>query len=111
MFTAPGAITTNAAAPPRGAAGTGCWFQPPGRYLNNESPCVCVNACMAALNVSREACREFALAHSWKNSARQFIGNLSQLQTGRVMRLKGRGIPGRGAADVRARIRVAARVA
>jgi glycosyltransferase involved in cell wall biosynthesis len=43
-------------------------------------------ACMTALNMSREACREFALAHSWENSARQFIGNLSQLQTGRSTR-------------------------
>jgi glycosyltransferase involved in cell wall biosynthesis len=43
-------------------------------------------ACLRALNISREACRDFALAHSWENSARQFIGNLSQLQTGRSTR-------------------------
>jgi glycosyltransferase involved in cell wall biosynthesis len=43
-------------------------------------------ACISALNISREACRDFALAHSWENSARQFIANLSQLQTGRATR-------------------------
>jgi glycosyltransferase involved in cell wall biosynthesis len=30
-------------------------------------------ACMEALWISREACRQFALAYSWENSARQFI--------------------------------------
>ena len=38
------------------------------------------SACLRALEISREACREFALARSWENSARQFIGNLSALQ-------------------------------
>jgi len=33
------------------------------------------NACMQALWLSREACREFALRYSWENSARQFIGH------------------------------------
>jgi glycosyltransferase involved in cell wall biosynthesis len=37
-------------------------------------------ACIRALGVSREACRNFALARSWENSARQFIGNLTALQ-------------------------------
>ncbi len=32
-------------------------------------------ACMQALWISREACREFALRYSWENSARQFIGH------------------------------------
>jgi glycosyltransferase involved in cell wall biosynthesis len=32
-------------------------------------------ACMEALWISREACREFALRYSWENSARQFIGH------------------------------------
>ncbi len=33
-------------------------------------------ACLAALNLSREACRDFALDHSWERSARQFLRNL-----------------------------------
>ena len=41
------------------------------------------SACMRALTMSREACRNFALDRSWENSARQFIGNLSVLQPGR----------------------------
>jgi glycosyltransferase involved in cell wall biosynthesis len=32
-------------------------------------------ACMQALWISREACREFALRYSWENSARQFISH------------------------------------
>ena len=40
-------------------------------------------ACIGALSLSREACRNFALSYSWENSTRQFIGNLSELQTGR----------------------------
>jgi len=32
-------------------------------------------ACMQALWISRESCREFALRYSWENSARQFIGH------------------------------------
>jgi glycosyltransferase involved in cell wall biosynthesis len=39
-------------------------------------------ACMAALSLSREDCRAFALGHSWENSARQFIGNLHPIQIG-----------------------------
>ena len=38
-------------------------------------------ACMRALNLSRDTCRRFALDYSWDNSARQFIANLSKLQT------------------------------
>jgi glycosyltransferase involved in cell wall biosynthesis len=37
-------------------------------------------ACLRALEMSRETCRNFALERSWENSARQFIGNLSPLQ-------------------------------
>ncbi len=37
------------------------------------------SACLRALGMSREACRNFALERSWENSARQFIGNLSSV--------------------------------
>ncbi len=43
-------------------------------------------ACIRALGMSREACRSFALERSWDNSARQFIGNLSALQSSRSPR-------------------------
>jgi glycosyltransferase involved in cell wall biosynthesis len=43
-------------------------------------------ACLRALEMSRETCRNFALERSWENSARQFIGNLSPLQQSRVPR-------------------------
>jgi glycosyltransferase involved in cell wall biosynthesis len=36
-------------------------------------------ACMGALRMSRETCRNFALGHSWERSAQQFVGNLSNL--------------------------------
>ena len=39
-------------------------------------------ACMQALWISREACREFALRYSWENSARQFIGHAHKVATG-----------------------------
>jgi glycosyltransferase involved in cell wall biosynthesis len=38
------------------------------------------SACLRALEMSRDTCRDFALERSWENSARQFIGNLSALQ-------------------------------
>jgi len=44
------------------------------------------SACIRALGMSREACRNFALARSWENSARQFIGNLTALQPSRSLR-------------------------
>ncbi len=44
------------------------------------------SACIRALSMSREACRNFALERSWENSARQFIGNLSTLQPSRSPR-------------------------
>jgi glycosyltransferase involved in cell wall biosynthesis len=43
-------------------------------------------ACLRALTMSRETCRNFALERSWENSARQFIGNLSALQPSRPPR-------------------------
>ena len=36
-------------------------------------------ACLRALQMSRETCRNFALEHSWESSARQFLGNLTAL--------------------------------
>jgi 1,2-diacylglycerol 3-alpha-glucosyltransferase/glucuronosyltransferase len=43
-------------------------------------------ACIRALSISRETCRNFALERSWENSARQFIGNLTVLQPSRSPR-------------------------
>jgi glycosyltransferase involved in cell wall biosynthesis len=53
-------------------------------------------ACLRALQVSRAACRQFALENSWDNSARQFIGNLTALQPSHSLR-RARGAPGRSA--------------
>jgi glycosyltransferase involved in cell wall biosynthesis len=39
-------------------------------------------ACMEALWISRDACREFALRYSWDNSARQFIGHARNIAQG-----------------------------
>jgi glycosyltransferase involved in cell wall biosynthesis len=36
-------------------------------------------ACMQALWIPRDACREFALRSSWENSARQFIGHAEKV--------------------------------
>ena len=44
------------------------------------------SACIRALRISREACRDFALERSWENSAKQFIGNLTALQPSRSLR-------------------------
>ena len=41
-------------------------------------------ACLRALQMSREACRNFALERSWDNSARQFMGNLTPLRPSRL---------------------------
>jgi len=38
-------------------------------------------ACLGALELSREACRAFALQYSWENSARQFIGHVRKVAT------------------------------
>jgi glycosyltransferase involved in cell wall biosynthesis len=51
-------------------------------------------ACLAALKLSRETCRNFALQYSWENSARQFIGHLRDIGTGRFIQTA----PVRGAA-------------
>ena len=40
-------------------------------------------ACLAALNIPREACRAFALTRSWATSARQFIGHVDQVAMAR----------------------------
>jgi glycosyltransferase involved in cell wall biosynthesis len=39
-------------------------------------------ACMQALWISRESCREFALRYSWECSARQFIGHAKKVAMG-----------------------------
>ena len=36
-------------------------------------------ACVAALKISRQVCRTFALSHSWETSASQFIGHMEQV--------------------------------
>jgi glycosyltransferase involved in cell wall biosynthesis len=36
-------------------------------------------ACLAALNISRAACRDFALTRSWQVSARQFLGHAESI--------------------------------
>ena len=43
-------------------------------------------ACLRALEMSRETCRNFALERSWESSARQFMANLTALQPSRVLR-------------------------
>ncbi len=40
-------------------------------------------ACLGALTISRQACRAFALRHSWETSARQFAGHLQKFVTAR----------------------------
>jgi glycosyltransferase involved in cell wall biosynthesis len=54
------------------------------------------SACIRALSISRETCRNFALERSWENSARQFIGNLTVLQPSRLPR-PARRVAGRSA--------------
>ncbi len=39
-------------------------------------------ACLGALNISRDACRAFALDYSWERSARQFIGHMQKIAIG-----------------------------
>jgi glycosyltransferase involved in cell wall biosynthesis len=39
-------------------------------------------ACIEALKLSREACRQFALDCSWENSAKQFIGHMRKVANG-----------------------------
>ena len=45
-------------------------------------------ACLAALRISREACRAFALTHSWEASAQQFIGHLDQITNAKLRQLR-----------------------
>src|ERR1700731_2392867 len=54
------------------------------------------SACLRALGMSREACRNFALERSWENSARQFIGNLTVVRPSRSLR-PARRVAGRSA--------------
>jgi 1,2-diacylglycerol 3-alpha-glucosyltransferase/glucuronosyltransferase len=39
-------------------------------------------ACIEALDISRDACRKFALEYSWENSARQFLGHVRKVAAG-----------------------------
>ena len=50
-------------------------------------------ACLDALKMCREACRDFALQYSWENSARQFIGHLRDVHTGSLARIVPLGAP------------------
>jgi hypothetical protein len=34
-------------------------------------------ACLAALGISRAACRQFALSRTWEHSARQFVSHVN----------------------------------
>ena len=47
-------------------------------------------ACLEALQISREACRAFALNYSWENSARQFIGHARKVAAGNYRRAAAR---------------------
>jgi glycosyltransferase involved in cell wall biosynthesis len=46
-------------------------------------------AALEALQISRQACRAFALDRSWENSARQFIGHVQKAATGASCRSEG----------------------
>ncbi|HLG80226.1 MAG TPA: glycosyltransferase family 1 protein [Bradyrhizobium sp.] len=54
--------------------------------LDKDLRAACLRALPTSREMSRETCRAFALERSWENSARQFIGNLSQLQPSRLPR-------------------------
>jgi len=56
-------------------------------------------ACMEALWISRESCREFALCYSWENSARQFIGHARKVALGTVRDAAAAGAIGEGVTD------------
>lgn len=45
-------------------------------------------ACISALQLSREACRNFALQHSWDASASQFVAHLKNVRLARTRRVK-----------------------
>ena len=38
-------------------------------------------ACLAALGISRAACRQFALSRTWEHSARQFVSRALALES------------------------------
>jgi glycosyltransferase involved in cell wall biosynthesis len=42
------------------------------------------HACIEALQLSRDACRKFALDYSWENSARQFLGHVRRVAGGNL---------------------------
>jgi glycosyltransferase involved in cell wall biosynthesis len=39
-------------------------------------------ACLGALDMSRDACRSFALSHTWEHSARQFLRHMESVAVG-----------------------------
>jgi glycosyltransferase involved in cell wall biosynthesis len=43
-------------------------------------------AALRALTMSRAACRDFALTHSWESCARQFLGHLAALRPGLTLK-------------------------
>ena len=56
-------------------------------------------ACMQALWISRETCREFALRYSWENSARQFVSHARKVAAGAVAAAKSARLLGQTAPD------------
>jgi glycosyltransferase involved in cell wall biosynthesis len=42
------------------------------------------NACLAALEISREACVEFAVQHTWEASTRAFIENMADIHAAKA---------------------------
>ena len=38
-------------------------------------------ACLSAMTISPQACREFAARHSWEASARAFVDNMTDIRT------------------------------
>jgi hypothetical protein len=38
------------------------------------------SACLAALNISPQACLEFAAGHTWEASARAFVENMADIR-------------------------------
>jgi len=56
-------------------------------------------ACMQALWISRETCREFALRCSWENSARQFVSHARRVAVGAEAAAKSARLLGQAASD------------
>ncbi len=44
-------------------------------------------ACLAALQIPRQSCRDFALAHSWETSTREFLGHLCTVNAASSVRV------------------------